>query len=82
MDEKGSENIWIAVMGPDTLANGERQNVAPVTKSQIAATVAAFLGKDFPQDVPAAAAPLPDVRWIPARNRRAGIDECHIPMTH
>jgi bisphosphoglycerate-independent phosphoglycerate mutase (AlkP superfamily) len=62
VDQKGSENIWIAVMGPDTPASGERQNVAPVTQSQIAATVAAFLGKDFPHDVPAAAGPLPDVR--------------------
>ena len=25
VDEKGSENIWIAVMGPDTPARGERE---------------------------------------------------------
>jgi hypothetical protein len=61
VDQKGSENIWIAVMGPDTPASGERQNSAPVTQAQIAATVAAFLGKDFPHDVPAAAAPLPAI---------------------
>jgi hypothetical protein len=62
VDEKGSENIWIAVIGPDTPARGERQNVGLVTQSQIAATVAAWLGKDYPHDVPAAARPLPDVR--------------------
>ena len=62
VDQKGSENIWIAVIGPDTPARGERENSAPVTQSQIAATVAAFLGKDFPHDVPLAAAPLPDLR--------------------
>ncbi len=62
VDEKGSENIWIAVVGPDTPARGERENIGPVTQAQIAATVAAFLGKDYPHDVPAAAAPLPDVR--------------------
>jgi Metalloenzyme superfamily len=62
VDEKGSENIWIAVMGPDTAARGERENIGPVTQSQIAATVAALLGKDYPHDVPVAAAPLPDVR--------------------
>jgi hypothetical protein len=62
VDEKGSENIWIAVMGPDTKALGERENIGPVTQAQIASTVAALLGKDYPQDVPAAAAPLPDVR--------------------
>lgn len=61
VDEKGSENIWIAVMGPDTPALGERQNVGPVTQSQLAATVAAFLGQDYPHEVPAAAKALPDV---------------------
>jgi bisphosphoglycerate-independent phosphoglycerate mutase (AlkP superfamily) len=62
VDEKGSENIWIAVLGPDTRSRGERENIAPVTQAQIAATVAAFLGKNYQQDVPLAAAPLPDVR--------------------
>jgi hypothetical protein len=59
VDQKGSENIWIAVMGPDTPASGERANIAPVAQAQIAATVAALLGKDYPKDVPAAAPPLP-----------------------
>ena len=62
VDQKGSENIWIAVMGPDTPARGERENGRTVTQAQIAATVALLLGKDFPQEVPAAAAPLADVR--------------------
>jgi Metalloenzyme superfamily len=62
VDEKGSENIWIAVMGPDTPARGERENVGPVTQSQLAAAVAALLGKDYPGDVPGAAKPLPDLR--------------------
>jgi len=61
VDEKGSENIWIAIMGPDTHARGEREKVNPVTQSQIAATVAEFLGQDYLHDVPAAAKPLPDV---------------------
>jgi len=61
VDEKGSENIWIAVMGPDTPARGERQNVGPVTQAQLAATLAALLGKDYLRDVPAAAKALPDV---------------------
>ncbi len=62
VDEKGSENIWIAMIGPDTPANGERENVAQVTQSQIAATVAALLGQDYPRDIPAAAKALPGVR--------------------
>ena len=60
-DQKGSENIWIAVIGPDTPGLGERSNVAEVTQAQIAATVAAFLGKNYPKDVPAAAQKLSDV---------------------
>ena len=62
VDEKGSENIWIAMIGPETPANGERENVAEVTQSQIAATVAALLGQDYPRDIPAAAKALPGVR--------------------
>jgi hypothetical protein len=62
VDEKGSENIWIAIMGPDTPARGEREKIDPVTQSQIAATVAGFLGQDYLHDVPASAKPLPDVR--------------------
>jgi hypothetical protein len=62
VDQKGSENVWIAVIGPDTPARGEREHSAVVTQAQIAATVAAFLGKDFPSAIPAAAAPLPEVR--------------------
>jgi hypothetical protein len=62
VDQKGSENVWIAVIGPDTPARGECENCAAVTQAQIAATVAGFLGQDFPHDVPTAAAPLPEVR--------------------
>jgi hypothetical protein len=58
VEEKGSENIWIAVMGPDTAALGERVNVDAVTQSQIASTVAALLGKNYRSEVPAAGAPL------------------------
>ncbi len=56
--EKGSENIWIGVIGPDTKPLGERRNVAPLTQSQIAATVAAFVGEDYRAAVPRAAAPI------------------------
>jgi hypothetical protein len=59
--EKGSENIWIALMGPDTPPLGERAHVAPVTQAQIAATVAAFVGKDYRRDVPKAAPPIAGV---------------------
>ena len=59
VEEAGSGNIWIAVLGPDTAALGERKNVALVTQAQIAATVAAFVGHDYQAAKAAAAAPLP-----------------------
>jgi hypothetical protein len=55
----GAENIWIAVIGPDTPATGEMSNVPPVTQSQIAATIAALLGQDYRAAVSQAAPPLP-----------------------
>ncbi|HVO45510.1 MAG TPA: hypothetical protein VMT29_04170 [Steroidobacteraceae bacterium] len=58
VEEKGSENVWIAVMGPDTQPLGERTHVPAVTQSQIAATIAALLGKDYHAAVPKAAAPI------------------------
>jgi hypothetical protein len=60
-EQKGSENVWIAVIGPDTKALGERRNSGVVTQSQIAATLAAFVGKDYHAAVPRAATPIGDV---------------------
>jgi hypothetical protein len=64
VDEKGSENIWIAIMGPDTAALGERENVAPVTQAQIAATLAEFIGKDYRAAVTNAAPAIAGVRQV------------------
>jgi hypothetical protein len=61
IEQKGSENIWIAVLGPDTPPLGERRQGAEIHQAQIAATVAALLGKDFHQGVPAAAPPIGEV---------------------
>jgi len=55
---EGAEFIWIAVIGPDTTALGERSNCASVTQSQIAATVAAFLGENYHAAFPKTGAPL------------------------
>lgn len=43
----GAENIWLAVLGPDTPALGERTKCDGITQSQVAATIAALLGEDF-----------------------------------
>lgn len=56
--QKGSENIWLAVIGPDTRALGERANVEPITQSHIAATVAALLGQNYHRAVRQSAPPL------------------------
>jgi hypothetical protein len=58
VEQKGSQNIWIAVLGPDTAALGERIHTAPVAQAQIAATLAALLGKDYPAAEPRAAQPI------------------------
>ena len=57
--QKGSENIWIAVIGPDTAPLGERRHSPPVKQAQIAATIAALLGSDYRSAEPKAASPLP-----------------------
>jgi hypothetical protein len=62
-----SEYIWMAFMGPDTPALGERSNVPPVTQSQVAATVAALLGENYPAAVPHAAQPVAAVLGPPQR---------------
>jgi Type I phosphodiesterase / nucleotide pyrophosphatase len=57
-EQKGSENIWLAVIGPDTAPLGERTKTAPIVQAQIAATLAAFVGKDYRTAVPKAAEPI------------------------
>jgi hypothetical protein len=57
----GAEGIWIAAIGPDTPALGERTHAAAATQSQIAATIAALLGEDYGSAFPKAAAPIADL---------------------
>jgi phosphopentomutase len=56
-----SRETWMAFLGPDTPALGERKHGPPVTESQIAATIAALLGEDFRTAVAGAGAPIEDV---------------------
>lgn len=58
---QGAEDIWIAVLGPDTPPLGERTDCDRVTQSQIAATLAALLGEDYHAAVTDSGPPLPDV---------------------
>ncbi len=56
-----SKYIWLAFMGPDTPALGERVNIAAVTQNQVAATVAKLLGEDYYSAVPGRGAPIADI---------------------
>ncbi|MBC7897625.1 MAG: alkaline phosphatase family protein [Cytophagaceae bacterium] len=68
-DVDGAENIWIAVLGPDTPAGGEMRTTGRVTQSQVAATLAALLGEDYLTATPGAGAPLTSV--LPPASRAA-----------
>ena len=58
---EGAQDMWIGVLGPDTPALGARANAPAVSQSQIAATAAELLGRDWRVANPKAAPPLPDV---------------------
>ena len=58
VEQPGSENIWLGIIGPDTPPLGELHDVPPIQQAQIAATIAALLGADFRTAEPRAAAPL------------------------
>lgn len=51
-DIKGADEIWIAVLGPDTPALGEVADNCQLYQSQVAKTVAAFLGVKYTSKKP------------------------------
>ena len=65
----GAEGDWIAVIGPDTPALGERTQTEPHTQSQIAATIAALLSEDYQAAYPKAGAPIGDIIGGVTHNR-------------
>ncbi len=56
---QGSQDIWIAIIGPDTPAIGEVADAADVTQGTVAATMLQHLGLDWRKFNPDAAAPVP-----------------------
>jgi hypothetical protein len=68
-DVDGAEQIWMAVLGPDTPALGVRAGGPVVRQAQVAATLAAFLGADWQGAEPRAAPPLPEVGDALSRRR-------------
>ena len=57
-DVAGSNEIWLAAVGPGVGAAGEHRGGREVTLAQVAATVAASVGLDYRGDVKRAAPPL------------------------
>ncbi|MFT3687210.1 MAG: alkaline phosphatase family protein [Phycisphaerales bacterium] len=64
-----AEQTWIIVMGPDTPAKGELTDAPAVTQSQIASTMAALLGVDYPAQQPKAAPPITGAIGKPGTSR-------------
>ena len=56
-----SRETWMAFIGPDTPAGGERSRIHAVTERQIAATLAALLGEDYHAAVAKSGEPIADV---------------------
>jgi arylsulfatase A-like enzyme len=56
---QGSQDIWVAILGPDTPATGEAANVRGVTQSDVAATLLRHLGLDYRDFNPKAGPPIP-----------------------
>ena len=74
-----SEETWMAFMGPDTPALGERDQSAPqVHEAQIAATIAALLGENYGSEHPKAAPAIQAVLSAKPRNTSAPVKQIHL----
>lgn len=56
---EGAQEIWVAIIGPDTPALGELKNLAGVTQSNVAATLLQYLGLDHRDFNPKSGPPIP-----------------------
>jgi type I phosphodiesterase/nucleotide pyrophosphatase len=56
---EGSQDIWVAVIGPDTPAIGEAKDFPDVTQGDVAATMLQYLGLDWRDFNPDAGPPIP-----------------------
>jgi hypothetical protein len=63
----GSEDIWLAAMGPGVPALGERSHLGPSSQAQVASTIAELLGFDWHTERPDAA---PALRLAPGLSAR------------
>jgi hypothetical protein len=49
-EQPGADQIWFAVLGPDTAPSGEQKTSGQIYQNQVAKTAAAFLGVDYGND--------------------------------
>ena len=56
---QGSQDIWVAIIGPDTPAIGEAKDFPEVTQSDLAATMLQYLGLDWRKFNADAGPPIP-----------------------
>jgi hypothetical protein len=56
---EGSQDIWVAIVGPDTPARGEVKGLAGATQSDVAATMLQYLGLDHREFNPKSGPPIP-----------------------
>jgi hypothetical protein len=54
----GAQETWIGCFGPGITLRGEATSTGPLYQRQVAATIAAILGRDFRTAVPDAAPPI------------------------
>lgn len=64
-DVDGADRIWLAAIGPDTPPRGRRVRTPVVEQAQLAATVAALFGLDWPARHPGAAPAVAEVLGLP-----------------
>jgi hypothetical protein len=58
-DIEAAKNIWLAIIGPDTVHRGEVEGGATLYQNQIAATIAHEFGLDYSKQNPDAGKPIP-----------------------
>src|SRR5688572_30977325 len=55
---EGAQNIWFAIISPDSALRGEWANHAALFQNQFAATLCQLLGQDYRKEVPEAGPPI------------------------
>ena len=55
---QGSDEVWVAFVAPTLMRRGPWRDHSPLTSSQFAATIAAWMGVDWSGERPSAGTPI------------------------